>query len=127
MAGIADDIRAMPLGMFTIISEGAGGLSGGQKQRILIARVIAQNPSILILDEATSALDNISQKKATDALSKLRCTRIVIAHRLSTIRDCDRILVLNEGKIVESGTYDELLKLGGEFANLVRKQLLSNK
>lgn len=122
-AGIADDIRAMPLGMQTILSDDAATISGGQKQRLLIARVIAQKPSILILDEATSALDNLTQKKVTDALAGLHCTRIVIAHRLSTIQDCDRILVLNRGKITEEGTFDELLARGGEFAELVRYQL----
>ncbi len=122
-AGIADDIRAMPLGMQTILSDDAATISGGQKQRLLIARVIAQKPSILILDEATSALDNITQKTVTDALAGLRCTRIVIAHRLSTIKDCDRILVLNKGKITEEGTFDELLSRGGEFAELVKYQL----
>ena len=123
-AGIADDIRAMPLGMQTILSDDAATISGGQKQRLLIARVIAQKPSILILDEATSALDNITQKMVTDALADLHCTRIVIAHRLSTIQDCDRILVLNKGKITEEGTFDELLALNGEFAQLVKYQLL---
>jgi len=122
-AGIADDIRAMPLGMQTILSDDASTISGGQKQRLLIARVIAQKSSILILDEATSALDNITQKTVTDALAGLHCTRIVIAHRLSTIHDCDRILVLNRGKITEEGTFDELLARGGEFAKLVRHQL----
>jgi NHLM bacteriocin system ABC transporter ATP-binding protein len=122
MAGIADDIRAMPLGMYTIVSESAGTLSGGQKQRLLIARVIAQNPSMLILDEATSALDNITQKKVTDALASMNCTRIVIAHRLSTVKDCDRIVVLERGRIAEEGSYDELIKKNGSFAELVRFQ-----
>lgn len=123
-AGLADDIRAMPLGMQTILSDDAVAISGGQKQRLLIARVIAQKPSILILDEATSALDNVTQRKVTDALDNLHCTRIVIAHRLSTIRDCDRILVLSKGKITEEGSYDELLAKNGEFAELVRYQLV---
>ncbi len=86
--------------------------------------MIAQKPSILILDEATSALDNVTQKKVTDALDNLHCTRIVIAHRLSTIRDCDRILVLSKGKITEEGSYDELLAKDGEFAKLVKRQLV---
>ena len=123
-AGLADDIRAMPLGMQTILSDDAVAISGGQKQRLLIARVIAQKPSILILDEATSALDNVTQKKVTDALDNLNCTRIVIAHRLSTIRECDRIVLLSGGRIAEEGTYDELMALGGKFTSLVQYQVL---
>ena len=107
-AGIAQDIREMPMGMQTMISEGQGGISGGQKQRLLIARAIAPKPNILIFDEATSALDNLTQKKVTEALDSYKCTRLVIAHRLSTIQACDRILVLRNGKIAEDGTYDEL-------------------
>lgn len=122
LADIADDIRAMPMGMHTIISEGNGGISGGQKQRLMIARAIAPNPKILMFDEATSALDNITQKKISSALDGLKCTRIVIAHRLSTIRHCDRIIVLDNGKIVEDGSYDELLSRGGMFAELVSRQ-----
>ena len=114
----------MPLGMQTILSDDAVAISGGQKQRLLIARVIAQKPSILILDEATSALDNVTQKKVTDALDSLNCTRIVIAHRLSTIRDCDRIVLLSGGRIAEEGTYDELMARGGKFASLVQYQVL---
>ena len=104
IAGIAQNIREMPMGMHTVISEGQGGISGGQKQRLMIARAIAPKPKILIFDEATSALDNKTQKQVSDALDQLKCTRIVIAHRLSTIRNCDRILVMDEGKIVEEGT-----------------------
>ena len=124
VAGIADDIRAMPLGMRTVVSEGSGGISGGQKQRLMIARAIAPKPRILILDEATSALDNRTQKKVSEALDALRCTRIVIAHRLSTIKNCDRILYLQDGHIVEDGTYDELIALNGLFAELVERQRL---
>ena len=127
MAGIADDIRAMPMGMQTIISEGAGGISGGQKQRIMIARAVAPKPKILIFDEATSALDNRTQKQVSDALDKLKCTRIVIAHRLSTIRNCDRILVLDQGRILEDGTYDELIAQNGFFAELVARQRLDTE
>lgn len=123
-AGIADDIRAMPMGMHTIIAEGQGGISGGQKQRLMIARAIAPKPKILMFDEATSALDNRTQRKVSDALDQLKCTRIVIAHRLSTIRHCDRILVLDRGKITEEGTYEELIKQNGYFADLVRRQRL---
>ena len=122
IAGIADDIRAMPMGMHTVIAEGQGGISGGQKQRLMIARAVAPKPKILILDEATSALDNITQKKVSEALDGLKCTRIVIAHRLSTIRQCDRIIVLDHGKIVEDGTYEELIAENGYFAELVERQ-----
>lgn len=122
MAGIAEDIRQMPMGMNTIISEDGGGFSRGQKQRLMIARAIASNPKVLLFDEATSALDNITQKKVSDSLSRLKCTRIVIAHRLSTIRECDRIVMLDKGQIVEDGTYDELIRLNGAFAGLVERQ-----
>ena len=124
ISGIADDIREMPMGMNTVISEGQGGVSGGQKQRLLIARAVAPKPKILIFDEATSALDNLTQKKVADALDALNCTRIIIAHRLSTIRHCDRILLMEDGHIAESGTYDELIEKGGKFADLVRHQRL---
>ena len=123
-AGIAQDIRDMPMGMNTVISEGQGGISGGQKQRLMIARAVAPKPKIMILDEATSALDNKTQKHVAEALDRLRCTRIVIAHRLSTIRNCDRILLLDGGTIAEEGTYDELIGLGGSFARLVERQRL---
>lgn len=122
LADIADDIRAMPMGMHTVISEGSGGISGGQRQRLMIARAVAPKPKILIFDEATSALDNITQKKISAALDGLKCTRLVIAHRLSTIRHCDRIIVLDGGRIVEDGTYDELMEQGGFFRELVDRQ-----
>lgn len=124
MAGIAEDIRRMPMGMHTIISEGSGGISGGQRQRLAIARAIAPKPKILMFDEATSALDNLTQKQVSDSLEKLKCTRIVIAHRLSTIRACDRIIVLDKGKIIEDGTYEELIAKNGFFAGLVERQRL---
>ena len=124
LAGIADDIRAMPMGMQTILSEGQGGISGGQKQRLMIARAVAPKPKILMFDEATSALDNRTQKQVSDALVGLNCTRIVIAHRLSTIKNCDRILVLDKGHIMEDGTYDELIAKNGFFAELVARQRL---
>ena len=126
MAGIAEDIRRMPMGMHTIISEGSGGVSGGQRQRLMIARAIAPKPKILMFDEATSALDNLTQKIVSDSLDKLKCTRIVIAHRLSTIRQCDRIIYLEKGQIVEDGTYDELIAKNGKFAELVERQRLDN-
>ncbi len=108
-----------------MIGEGqGGGISGGQKLRLLIARAIAPKPKILILDEATSALDNKTQKQVSDALDGLHCTRVVIAHRLSTMRNCDRILVMDNGGIVEEGTYDELIERNGQFAELVARQRL---
>ena len=115
------------MGMFTLISEGAGGVSGGQRQRLLIARAIAPKPKILMFDEATSALDNLTQKKVSESLERLKCTRIVIAHRLSTIRQCDRILYLENGKIAEDGTYEQLISRNGKFAALVARQQLKGK
>ena len=110
------------MGMHTIISEGSGGISGGQRQRLMIARAIAPKPRILMFDEATSALDNVTQQIVSNSLDKLKCTRIVIAHRLSTIRQCDRIIVLDKGKIVEDGTYDQLVANKGYFAELIERQ-----
>lgn len=124
IAGIADDIRAMPMGMQTLISEGQGGISGGQKQRLMIARAVAFKPKILMFDEATSALDNKTQKQVSEALDGMGCTRIVIAHRLSTIRHCDRILVLDGGSVIEEGSYEQLIEQNGYFAELVSRQRL---
>ena len=127
MSGIAEDIRHMPMGMHTLISEGSGGVSGGQRQRLLIARAIAPKPKVLMFDEATSALDNITQKTVSQSLDNLKCTRIVIAHRLSTIRQCDRIIVLDQGRIMEDGSYDELIAKDGYFAELVARQRLDDE
>ncbi len=127
LAGMADDIRDMPMGMFTMVAEGQGGISGGQKQRLMIARAVAPKPKILMFDEATSALDNITQKKVSDSLDSLKCTRIVIAHRLSTIRNCNRIIVMDGGKIIEDGTYEELIVKKGFFAELVERQRLNTE
>ena len=121
-AGIAEDIRRMPLQMNTRMPDGGRGISGGQKQRILIARAIVNKPKILFFDEATSALDNLTQKAVTESLGALECTRVVIAHRLSTIQNCDRIFCLDKGKVVEEGTYDELMQKNGFFAELVSRQ-----
>ena len=122
-AGIAEDIADMPMGMQTVISEGSSNISGGQRQRILIARALAGKPAILIFDEATSALDNRSQAIVTRSLEKINATRIVVAHRLSTIRQCDRIIVMDEGRIAETGRFDDLVTKGGLFAELVRRQV----
>ncbi|MEG1428016.1 MAG: ATP-binding cassette domain-containing protein, partial [Oscillospiraceae bacterium] len=122
MAGIAEDIRNMPMGMNTFISEGSGGISGGQRQRIMIARAVAPKPKILLLDEATSALDNITQKIVSDSLMGLKCTRIVIAHRLSTIKDADLILVMKDGDIIEQGSHEDLLAQNGFYAELYNSQ-----
>ena len=121
-AGIADDIRKMPMGMQTVIGEGSSNISGGQRQRILIARALAAKPSIIIFDEATSALDNRTQAIVTESLNKLNTTRIVVAHRLSTIKECDRIIVFDKGHIAESGTFNELVAKNGIFAELVKRQ-----
>lgn len=122
LAGIADDIRAMPMGMQTLVGEGTGGISGGQRQRIMIARAIVAKPRILMFDEATSALDNVTQRLVSESLDSLRCTRIAIAHRLSTVRNCDRILVLDGGRIAEDGTFEELMERNGLFAELMHRQ-----
>ncbi len=122
-AGVAEDIEKMPMGMYTMLSEDGGGVSGGQKQRILIARAIAADPDILLFDEATSALDNRTQETVVRTLKNMNCTRLVIAHRLSTIKDCDRIIYLDKGRIVESGTYEELMNMNGMFAKMAVRQL----
>ena len=110
--------------MNTLISEGAGGLSGGQKQRLMIARAIIGKPQILFFDEATSALDNITQHHVADSISKLNSTRVIIAHRLSTIKNCDRIIVIDKGKIVEEGNYEELMAKKGQFYDLAIRQVV---
>ena len=123
MACLEEDVRQMPMGLHTVVSEGGGGFSGGQKQRILIARALISKPDIIFFDEATSALDNISQKAVSDNLDELMCTRVVIAHRLSTIRHCDRIVVLDKGKIAEQGTFEELMENKGLFYEMAQRQL----
>ena len=125
-AGLADDLDAMPMGLHTMVTEGAGTLSGGQRQRILIARALAGRPRILFFDEATSALDNSTQAVVAATLDGLDASRITIAHRLSTVRNADRICVLEGGRFVESGTFAELMARGGAFAALARRQLLED-
>ncbi len=123
MAGLDDDIRNMPMGMHTVVSEGGTTLSGGQRQRLLIARAVVNRPRLLFFDEATSALDNRTQAIVSESLERLQATRIVVAHRLSTIINADRIYVLERGRVVQTGTYATLLEEGGLFADLVKRQL----
>lgn len=124
IAAIDEDVRDMPGGLYHELDVSGQGLSGGQRQRILIARAVLNHPAVLFMDEATSALDNISQAKVIDNLGKMNCTRITIAHRLSTIMDCDRIIVIAEGRVAEEGSYDALMAKHGIFYELSRRQLL---
>lgn len=117
-----DEVNKMPMGIFTSISEGGGTVSGGQQQRILLARAIANNPSILFLDEATSALDNVTQAQVCENLKSRNITRVMIAHRLSTVKNCDKILVMDRGMIVETGNYEELMNKKGLFYELAKRQ-----
>lgn len=118
------DVEKMPMGVFTGISEDGGTVSGGQQQRILIARALANNPAIIFFDEATSALDNVTQQKVCENLKNRNITRVMIAHRLSTVMNCDRIYVMENGSIVETGDYTELMDKKGVFYNLVERQKL---
>jgi NHLM bacteriocin system ABC transporter ATP-binding protein len=123
-AGFAEDIKAMPMGMHTVVSEGGANLSGGQRQRLQIARALALKPKILLFDEATSALDNRTQAVVSASLDLLKVTRIAIAHRLSTIRNADRIYVLDGGRIVQEGSFAQLVQQQGLFAQLIARQTL---
>lgn len=123
LAAVDEDIRNMPMGMHTFVSHGGGTFSGGQKQRIMIARALSKKPTIFLLDEATSSLDNTSQAKVMSNLRHLSATRIVVAHRLSTIRDADRIYVMHNGQVVESGRYEDLMAKKGLFTRLASRQL----
>lgn len=124
LAGLDEDIQAMPMGLYTAVNEGGTTLSGGQRQRLLIARALVGNPRIVVFDEATSSLDNRTQDLVTQSLERLTATRIVVAHRLSTLIRADRILVLMSGRIVESGSYSELMSRQGQFFELARRQLI---
>lgn len=123
VAELDGDIKRMPMGMHTVVSEGGSTLSGGQIQRLMIARAVVSKPRILLFDEATSALDNKTQQQISRSLERMKSTRVVIAHRLSTIRNADRILVLKDGEVAERGTYDELMEQDGPFAELARRQM----
>jgi len=121
--GLREDIRQMPMGLHTVLSETSGTISGGQQQRILIARAIMGNPALLIFDEATSALDNLTQAAVCQNLDRMKITRIVVAHRLSTIKNCDRIFVLDNGTIAEEGNYESLMAKQGLFYQLASRQI----
>jgi NHLM bacteriocin system ABC transporter ATP-binding protein len=123
-AGLDSDLRSMPMGMDTAITQGSSTLSGGQKQRLMIARALAMRPRVLMFDEATSALDNITQRTVTESLDQLSVTRFVIAHRLSTIANADKIIVMDRGRVAEQGTYDELMASGGPFSRLAARQIV---
>lgn len=122
-AGFAEDVEQMPMGMHTMVSEGGTNLSGGQRQRLLIARALVLKPKIILMDEATSALDNRTQAIVSESLDKMNATRVVIAHRLSTIRNANRIYVVEAGRVVQVGTFEELVSQEGMFARLVARQL----
>lgn len=122
LAGLADDIAAMPMEMHTMVSEGGTNLSGGQRQRLLIARALALRPRILLFDEATSALDNRTQAIVSESLERLKVTRVVVAHRLSTIRNADQIYVLQNGRVVQQGNFEELANQPGLFEQLIKRQ-----
>jgi len=124
LAGIADELRRLPLGLGTRVGEDAQGFSGGQIQRMLLARALVRRPAVLLLDEATSALDNATQRRVAQSIAALDRTRIVVAHRLSTIRRADRIYVLDAGRIAAQGSYDSLLDTDPLFTRLVRPQEL---
>ena len=123
LAGMEEDLRNMPMGMHTMISEGGSTISGGQKQRLMVARAIVRKPRILLFDEATSALDNTTQAIVTRSIASLKATRIVIAHRLSTIVGADRIFFIDQGRVAEAGTYEQLMQLNGRFKALAERQL----
>ncbi|WP_419786988.1 NHLP bacteriocin export ABC transporter permease/ATPase subunit [Pseudodesulfovibrio sp.] len=123
LAAVDEDIRAMPMGMHTFVPHGGGTFSGGQKQRIMIARALSKKPRIFLLDEATSNLDNASQAKVMRNLQALNATRIVVAHRLSTVREADLIYVMQQGMVVETGTFDQLMEKKGLFARLASRQM----
>ena len=123
MAGLYEDVAKMPMGIYTLVSEGGGTLSGGQRQRLMIARAVVNRPAILYFDEATSALDNKTQAEVIKNLDALNVTRVVVAHRLSTVINCDRIIVMHKGKVIEEGNFKQLMAHNGLFAELAKRQM----
>lgn len=124
MAGLEEEVRAMPMQMHTVVTDGSGGISGGQRQRLMIARAVVARPRVLIFDEATSALDAKTQEQVSNGLANLQATRIVVAHRLSTIRRADRIYVLHNHRVEQVGTFEELSSQPGFFAEFARRQMV---
>jgi len=122
--GLEDEIRALPMQLHTPVGDALSTFSTGQQQRLRIARAIVQNPPLLYLDEATSALDNRTQNSVSESLDAMQMGRLVIAHRLSTIRNADRIYYLERGRVIERGSYDELMRQNGRFAELAERQLV---
>jgi ATP-binding cassette subfamily C protein len=123
-AGLEPDIKAMSMGMYTVVPENARTFSGGQRQRMMIARAIVNEPRLLLFDEATSALDNTTQAIVARSVQELNATRIVVAHRLSTIMHADRIYVMAAGRVVQTGTYAELMAVDGPFRRQAKRQMV---
>ena len=123
IAEVEDEIKSMPMGMMTMVGTSGAVLSGGESQRVTIARSVIGRPRIMLFDEATNWLDNESQAKVMRNLTAMTSTRVVIAHRLSTLEQADRIYVLQAGKVVQQGSFNELMEVDGVFRKLVKRQI----